>query len=105
NLLNRTNPYTGLKYADDPALSFVEFQNEDNIFWGAIERSLEQAPTYRKLLCKKFSAWLKEKYGNDRNLRNAWGLALPKEESIVSENIYPRPNHGVFTKAYNRSIS
>ena len=104
NLLNRTNPYTGIKYANDPALAFVEFQNEDNIFWGAIERSLGQAPTYRALLCKKFSAWLKEKYGNDPNLRNAWGQALPKEESILSENVYPRPNHDIFTKVYNRSI-
>lgn len=54
DMLNHVNPHTGLRYADDPALAFVEFQNEDNIFWSAIERSLEQAPTYRALLCRQF---------------------------------------------------
>ncbi|MDO1499035.1 beta-galactosidase [Winogradskyella maritima] len=73
NMLNRVNPYTGLRYADDPALSFVEFQNEDDIFWAAIERSLEQAPTYKKMLSKQFSLWLKEKYGTDERLKIAWG--------------------------------
>lgn len=33
NMLNHCNPVTGLRYADDPALAFIELQNEDNIFW------------------------------------------------------------------------
>lgn len=33
HLLDHRNPYTGLRYADDPALVSVELQNEDNIFW------------------------------------------------------------------------
>src|SRR5690606_30675354 len=62
NMLNHVNPHTGLRYADDPALTFIELQNEDNIFWGAIEQTLKQTPTYRKLLCEKFSKWLRKKY-------------------------------------------
>ena len=105
NMLNRVNPYTGLRYADDPALSFVEFQNEDDIFWAAIERSLEQAPTYKKMLSKQFSLWLKEKYGTDERLKIAWGKKLPQDESISKMNIYPTPNHGQFSSEYNTSIN
>src|SRR5690606_35901679 len=73
NMLNHVNPYTGLRYADDPGLAFIEFQNEDNIFWSAIERSLEQAPTYKALLNRQFSTWLKKKYGSQSALEEAWG--------------------------------
>ncbi|MGZ8558372.1 MAG: hypothetical protein ACXWWC_08575, partial [Chitinophagaceae bacterium] len=98
NMLNHVNSVTGLKYADDPALSFIELQNEDNIYWGAIEETLKQTPTYRALLCKKFTQWLKNKYGSQENLIKAWNnRGLPVGESIEKENIYPRPNHGYFS--------
>jgi hypothetical protein len=105
NMLNHVNPHTGLRYADDPALNFVEFQNEDNIFWSAIERSLEQAPTYRKLLCEKFSNWLTEKYGNQEGLLKAWNNeGLAEGENISLKNIYPHPNHGLFGWEYEQAI-
>ncbi len=98
NMLNHINPITGLRYADDPALNFIELQNEDNIFWSAIEETLKQTPAYRALLCKKFSVWLKEKYGTQENLLRAWNNeGLPKGESLQRQNIYPIPNHGYFT--------
>tara|TARA_R110002050_G_scaffold45001_1_gene106886 strand:- start:22941 stop:25151 length:2211 start_codon:yes stop_codon:yes gene_type:complete len=104
NMLNRRNPFTGLRYADDPALSFVEFQNEDDIFWSAIERALEQAPTYKAILCKQFSAWLKIKYLNDEKLKQIWRSDLPEGQSIAKENVYPTPNHQLFSSHYIKSI-
>jgi len=105
NMLNHINPHTGLRYADDPALSFIEFQNEDNIFWGAIEETLKQTPTYRAILCRKFSAWLKEKYGTDVQLKKAWNNeGLPEGETLLAENIYPQPNHGLFSWEYEQAI-
>jgi hypothetical protein len=105
NMLNHINPHTGLRYADDPALSFIEFQNEDNIFWGAIEETLKQTPTYRAILCRKFSLWLKAKYGTDEQLKKAWNHeGLPKGETIEAENIYPQPNHGFFSWEYEQAI-
>ena len=98
NMLNHINPITQLKYADDPALSFIELQNEDNIYWGAIEETLKQTPTYRALLCRKFSRWLVAKYKNQEGLLKAWNnQGLPKEETLEKENIYPRPNQGYFS--------
>lgn len=105
NMLNHVNPYTGLRYADDPALAFIEFQNEDNIFWSAITKSLEQAPTYRALLCKQFSQWLKKKYGRQEELVKVWGEEnIPEGEILAKENIFPEPNHGLFDWAYKNSL-
>lgn len=106
NMLNHTNSLTGTRYADDPALTFIELQNEDDIFWGAIEETLKQAPSYRKLLCIKFSRWLKKKYGNEEKLLLAWnGNGLDENESLAAENIYPHPNHAIFTREYERALN
>lgn len=105
NMLNHVNPHTGLRYADDPALAFIEFQNEDNIFWGAIGRSLEQAPTYRALLCSQFSQWLKKKYGGQMDLEKAWGVeSIPEGESLELKNIFPDPDHGLFSREYETAL-
>jgi hypothetical protein len=100
NMLNHRNPLTGLRYADDPALACIELQNEDNIFWSAIEETLKQTPTYRKLLGKKFSQWLKKKYGTDAALKQAWGFEnVPDSSNFEKANFYPQPNHGMFSAA------
>ncbi len=98
NMLNHVNPLTGLRYADDPALNFIELQNEDNIFWSAIEETLKQTPTYKKLLCRQFSEWLRKKYGTQEKLLTAWKQqGLPAGETLEQSNIYPKPNHGYFS--------
>ena len=105
DMLNHKNPYTGLRYADDPALVFVEFQNEDNIFWSAIERALEQAPSYRSLLNKQFSQWLKAKYQSQKSLESAWGKDnIPDGESLEKQDIYPHPNHSLFSMEYETAL-
>lgn len=105
NMLNHLNPHTGKRYAEDPALAFVELQNEDDIFWAAIEETLRQTPTYRKLLCKKFSKWLLKKYKTQAALMKAWGRqGLTTGESLDSLNVYPHPNHGIFSYEYEQAV-
>lgn len=87
NLLKHKNPYTGKTYAEDPALSYVELQNEDDIFFYTTERALKACPTYKKDLMKRFSDWLKGKYGSQEGLAEAWSFALKKGESIETGNI------------------
>jgi len=105
NMLNHLNPLTEKRYADDPALSFIELQNEDNIYWAAIEETLKQTPTYRKLLCKKFSDWLQNKYKTQQSLNDAWSnQGMDAGESLALQNIYPHPNHGLFSHEYDKAL-
>jgi hypothetical protein len=92
-LLEHRNPYTGLRYGEDPALAFVEMQNEDDIFWGATEAAVEHCPTYKRLLCKMFCEWLRRRYGSQTTLEEAWGAEALRGESLDDENLYPAPSH------------
>ncbi len=103
NLLDHRNSYTGLRYADDPALISVEMQNEDNIFW-AFASKLDACPTYKKMLCKQYCDWLRKKYGNQENILKAWGPEaldlFPKSmtgENLDKDNIYPATDFRFFT--------
>lgn len=92
-LLNHVNPHTGKRYADDPALAYIELQNEENIFLGVrgFDQKLKDAPTYRKLFYGRFAAWLKAKYGTQETLAKAWGAALKADEKLDAGNITPFP--------------
>lgn len=92
-LLNHVNPYTGVRYADEPALAFVELQNEECTFLQihGLQKVIDQCPTYKKLLNDRFAAWLKEKYGSQEALAKAWGGELKKNESLAQANITPFP--------------
>ncbi len=70
-LLGATNPYTGMRYADDPAVVIVEIVNENSIleFWqrnwlrgelepGGENLQLDLTPHYARLLTDKYNAWL-----------------------------------------------
>jgi len=99
NLLNHVNPHTGLKYAEDPVLAYVEFHNEDDIFWYTMATVIEKSPLHRKMFCEQFSDWLKKKYGSHAGLVKAWGKqsidAFPqwmKGEHLDKRNIYPVAN-------------
>jgi hypothetical protein len=77
--LNHTNPYTGLRYADDPAFNMYMVVNESSLFFNDVKDLPE---FYRAELQKKFNAWLMEKYGNDAALREAW--QAPGQESPLN---------------------
>jgi len=96
NLLKHRNPYTGLTYAEEPALAYIELQNEDDIFFYTSEKAFNACPTYRKLFIGRFCEWLKAKYGTEENLRKAWAGALKPDESLAAQNIVPQTNPWFF---------
>ncbi|MEI8194587.1 MAG: hypothetical protein WCI73_01625 [Phycisphaerae bacterium] len=87
NLLRHKNPYTGHTYAQDPALSYIELQNEDDIFFYTSGPAYHDFPTYRKLLETRFAQWLKTKYGTQEILAAAWAGALKSGEQIAAANL------------------
>ncbi len=87
NLLNHTNPYTGKSYAQDPALCYIELQNEDDIFWYLTGGTYAKCPTYAKNLRERYADWLKKRYGSQEAVAQAWAGALKKDESLDAKSI------------------
>lgn len=74
-LLHHRNPHTGLRYADDPAVAFVEINNENGLFANWYNRRLEPdqlAPAFVDALSGLWNNWLVKKYGSIENARAAW---------------------------------
>ncbi len=73
NLLQHKNPYTGLTYAEDPAVAFVEIINEQSILFFSSMAPLKASPTLRRYVGQRFCEWLRAKYGTQVQLTDAWG--------------------------------
>lgn len=85
------NPYTGLRYADDPTLVAFEFKNEDSPFW-ALDWIRRGLPVFWAEMQQQFSAFLREKYRTTDALRKAWTpdgypCAMAEGESLEKGNI------------------
>jgi len=111
NLLNHKNLFTGLKYANDPALSFIELQNEDDIFFATTEAMVEKCSTYKKLLTMKFGEWLTKKYQNQEKLKIVWGEKAFRwgreikniKWNLEQTNITPVTNHGIYSYEFEKA--
>jgi hypothetical protein len=75
-LIDRTNPYTGLKYKDDPAVMVVEINNENSLLGWPGEQpgaGLMQMPEpFREYVVQRWNQWLRKKYTTTEAIRNAW---------------------------------
>lgn len=91
-LLKHRNPHTGLVYSEDPALAYIELQNEDDIFFYSTENAFKACPTYTKAFTARFCDWLRLKYSSEERLKAAWGDALKSGESLAAKNILPQTN-------------
>ncbi|MFH0756752.1 MAG: beta-galactosidase [Bacteroidota bacterium] len=85
------NPYTGLRYMEDPTIVSFELKNEDSPFW-ALDWIRKGLPVYWKEMQQQFSDFLKDKYGTTGALREAWtleghGTALEESESLEEGNV------------------
>lgn len=88
-MLSHTNPYRGVRYANDPAVAIVEITNEDSFFMWSGDETLRKMPSYyADILQKKFNAWLRRQYGSEEKLREAWsGGAQPLGKNLLTEVI------------------
>ena len=87
-MLDHKNPYTGLRYADDPFVFCVELFNEDSSLFGAANNVLQASHTLRERIGKRFSEWLLKKYGTADAWRDAWG-----DEAIVTDPAHIGSEH------------
>ncbi len=69
--LTRMNPYTKLKLSNDPTIIWFEIENGKGIFSTAFNSiPLEQ----KQLLEKEYNGWLTAKYGDNKDIMNAWKI-------------------------------
>jgi hypothetical protein len=84
NLLKHKNPYTGLTYAEEPAIAFIEIINEQSILFYSSMTPLKASATLRKQVGERFCRWLRKKYGSQAKLEEAWG-GRPAFDSFANE--------------------
>ncbi len=99
-LLTHYNPYTKLRYCDDPAIAMLEITNECSIiekwksnelngsFFGIKKRSIPDY--YVNELDLLWNQWLKEKYQTSVNVQKAWqtipASSLTPENNLLIDN-------------------
>ncbi|MFO7958421.1 MAG: hypothetical protein R6X33_15140 [Candidatus Brocadiia bacterium] len=67
--LDRVNPYTGRRWADEPGMAMLTIQNEQSIFWGTTNIHRGRP---REILNELYTQWLRERYGSQAYLAEAW---------------------------------
>jgi uncharacterized glyoxalase superfamily protein PhnB len=77
-LLTHRNPYTGLRYVDDPAMAVVETTNENSIFYFLRNKDLS-LPYYREALQERWNEWLVAQYKTRTSLAAAWADETGRE--------------------------
>ncbi|MGI5923897.1 MAG: hypothetical protein ACOX9E_08135 [Lentisphaeria bacterium] len=74
NFLLHKNPYTGLTYAEDPALAWLSMINEGTLSTYAINARDGRVKAF---WINAWNAWLTKKYGSVAARNQAWELELP----------------------------
>lgn len=102
----RTNPYTGTRYADDPAVAFVELSNENSLLVAWSSGALERLPVvHRRKFDELWNNWLKAKYGGDGKIAAAWTGSvhpgLDPGETLAIGTIAREPSMRVRTELFS----
>ena len=88
-LLTHVNPYTKNAYVAEPAVAFVEINNENGLLdeWHGGRLDKIAAP-YREELSALWTQWLRVKYPDDEKLSAAWssGARAAGEEMLKNGN-------------------
>lgn len=89
-LLTHRNPYTRLRYVDEPAIAVLETTNENSVFY--FFRSADMShPYYREELARRWNKWLLARYGDRAKLAAAWtegsASSLQSQEDPVKNTV------------------
>jgi hypothetical protein len=100
-LLEHRNPHRNdVRYADDPAIAWVEVSNENSFWFGGYLNDVRHAPEfYREMLEGQYVGWLRERYQDDAGLRKAWNvrsepLGADQIELVEAKNRWNLEQHG-----------
>jgi hypothetical protein len=91
DLLTTPNPYTGRSLATEPAVAFVEVQNESSLFFWTFNPQ-GFVPYTRELIERRFGEWAATRYGSIAAALAEWGPE--KSPSTIQEVSADRPGEG-----------
>lgn len=103
--LEHVNPHTKLRYADDPAFNMYKVVNESSLFFN---HATGLPGPYAIKFQDKYNQWLKDKYGDNIKLAEAWRVAgetspLNQVESLEKGTVAVLSNFDLSScKASNR---
>ncbi len=93
DLLTHVNPYTELAYTEDPAIAFVEINNE-NALYDSWKRDMfaELPDPYQTTFRTLWNEWLRNKYQSTSALRAAWQVgAEPLGGELLVNGDFSQP--------------
>lgn len=93
DLLTHVNPYTGLAYTEDPAIAFVEINNENALYHSWHRGALNNLPReYMATFRACWAEWLRNKYKTTDALRDAWAEGeVPVGEQLLANGLLTEP--------------
>ena len=84
-ILNHKNPYTGLTYAQDPAVAFVEINNENSMTKAYLDGAISRFPSsLTKELDEKWTVFLNQHGWNYNKLDKAFNQKEATGENLIS---------------------
>ena len=85
-ILNHKNPYTGLTYAEDPAVAFVEINNENSMSKGYLDGAISRFPaSLTQELDVKWTAFLNEQGWDYNKLDKTFNQKEEEGENLLSD--------------------
>ena len=87
-LLEHENPYTKTKYKDDPAVAFVEINNENGLIMGYLCGWLDSyyGGEYWQELENKWNVWLKKNNHDYAELSSLFNKTSQEKQNLISQD-------------------
>jgi hypothetical protein len=104
-LLAHKNPYTRLTYAEDPAVAFVEINNENGLIHGWLGGAVDRMPeVFLRDLQGQWNAWLRNRYRSTEKLRQAWGVKdEPPGKELLANTDFAKGTDGWVLERHDKA--